>query len=40
LNYKQQCFLIDDGGLNFWFGTTKKQHLDALSLNVRNLVLD
>ncbi len=40
LNYKQQHFLIDDGDLNFQFGTTKKQHSNAFSPNVRDLVLD
>ncbi len=40
LKYKQQHLLIDNGNLDFWFGTTKKQQLDALSPKVRALVLE
>jgi hypothetical protein len=39
LNCKQH-FLIDNGGLDFWFGTTKKKWLDVMSLEVRALVLE
>ncbi len=39
LNCKQH-FLIDNGGLDFWFGTTKRQWLDVMSLKVKTLVLE
>jgi len=40
LNCKQHSFLIDNGDLDFWFGTTKRQWSDALSPEVKVLVLE
>jgi hypothetical protein len=39
-NYKQHCLLIDNGDLDFWSGTTKRQQSDALSPKVKVLVLE
>ncbi len=39
LNCKQR-FLINNDGLDFWFGTTKRQQLNVMSPEVRALVLE
>jgi hypothetical protein len=40
IKYKQWCFLINNGDLDFWSRTTKRQWSDALSLEVKALMLE